>query len=272
MLKLDLIPNAYHSLYHAIEHMGQAEEDLQSEAEFDHHDHAIVWRHEDGGTSFLIGNLFTKSPPLYNYKFAILHLAQALEIIIKGYLHEEVPGIIFRSAKSRMTISLHESVRLLVEKEPGVLDESQRALILQTKDIRNTIEHSQFNFSVENIRGIAIDILSICNYLTYRLFDVRLVDEINWDPWTGDFDPVAGVAQRLLSQATERGFASHHTSVEIWKKRNPQDTLYLCLACGAFGASTREGNCIVCGEPTDEQVGKMIAELDELLERIDADR
>ncbi len=82
MIKLNLRQNALHSLYHAIEHLGMVEDCPEpTDRLFDPDTDSIEWRGKDGATIFYCGN-FVRPPPTYNYKFAILHLIQGLELLV----------------------------------------------------------------------------------------------------------------------------------------------------------------------------------------------
>ena len=110
MIKLNLKQNAFHSLYHAIEHLGQIADDPDEVdgRSFHHDSHSVVHRSGSGSTIYYSGNAFTKPASIYNYKFAILHLIQSLELLIKAYLHSVDPDLIYEDANKERTISLRK--------------------------------------------------------------------------------------------------------------------------------------------------------------------
>lgn len=263
MLKLNLLQNGYHSLYHAVEHLELAEQAVDLGKEYDE-DGFVSWKDGKGHLNFWGGKLFTKPPNTYHYKFAILHLIQALELIIKGYIHQQNPNDIFRDKSRTYTIGLVDALKKLITLEPSLLSPQQVALVQQAKDIRNAIEHYMFSFRLEEARAISLDFLALCNYLTYRLFCVTLTEEWSWEPWTNDFDPIVETLGGLLAELGSAGTESKEEVAKLWASRNAKDTIYLCVNCRTRSASVSQGTCVVCGEVTDEEVGNLIDELEEI--------
>lgn len=91
-------------------------------------------------------------------------------------------------------------------------------------------------------------------------------DEFSYIPWTNDYDPVGGILEGLFNEIGIAGRNAVDSLAALWKQRNPDDTLYLCLHCGARGASVVKGYCIVCTSPTEENIGKLLTELEDLRE------
>jgi len=267
MIKLNLKQNAFHSLYHAIEHLGMAQQDCSEPTDrlFDPDTHSLEWRGKDGSTIFYSG-AFIRPPFTYNYKFVILHLIQGLELLIKAYIESKEPDSIYRDKKKKNTISLREGLPKLLNLEPYLLNVQQITLIQQANDIRNAIEHYEFSYATKEARNIALEFLSISNYLAYKLFEINLAEEFSYDPWTDDYDPVGGILEGLFDKLGVAGRDAADSLATLWKQRNHDDTLYLCLQCGARGASVAKGYCIVCSSPTEEDIGKLLTELEDLRE------
>lgn len=267
MIKLNLKQNALHSLYHAIEHLGMVEDYFEpTDRFFDPDSHSLEWKEENGATIFYCGN-FVRPPSNYNYKFVILHLIQGLELLVKSYIESKEPDAIFKDKKKKKTISLREGLPKLLSLDPGLLNIQQITLIQQANDIRNTIEHYEFSYATKEARNIALEFLSISNYLAYKFFDINLAEEFSYDPWNNKEDPVGFILEGLFYKIGVAGRDANDNLAILWKQRNDNDTLYLCLQCGTRAASVAKGCCIVCTSPTEEDIGKLLAELEDLSEK-----
>jgi hypothetical protein len=103
MLKLNLLQNALHTLHHAIEHLewSQDSDDSARERSFDHDDRSVSWR--EGSSLCFLAPDFTRLPAAYNLKFALLHLIQASELLLKSYVALQEPSAVFVSPGSKKT-------------------------------------------------------------------------------------------------------------------------------------------------------------------------
>lgn len=264
IIQLSLIENAYHSLYHAVEHLEMAESFGISDNDKDW-DGFVTRAEWINGKKYSVsyqGTLFTKPPDSYHYKFALQHLIDALELIIKGYIHHNNPDDIFRDKVKGYTINLQQALDKLMVLEPALLSPKQINLIKQAKDIRNSIVHYMFSFKLKEARTICLDFLALCNHLTYRFFKVSLIEEWNYDPWSDDLDPIAETLHRLLAEVSSTGKESNLEIAKYYLSQNSNDTLYICMNCGASSVSVAKGCCVVCGEEIDEEICSMTEELE----------
>jgi hypothetical protein len=270
MIKLSLKQNAYHSLYHAIEHIIEAERSYEEEYQrkFDADAFTVEWKRKDGRLSFYLIDGFCRPDSSYNYKFAILHLIQAAELFLKAFLHSKDPLSIFERSNSRRTITLDESMKRVLRLEPCLLTPEQAGLVLQAKDIRNSLEHFSCEISKSTARHLCLDLIALNSMLSQKFFSVNIIEEFSFDPWTDSEDTVGTVLGTLMSELSQPGIQSSTQIAEIWRNMNPDDILYMCFNCGAKTASVSKGVCLVCGEPTDEEIGKTAMELEELTKQM----
>ena len=263
MLKLNLRQNALHTLHHAIEHMYWADKDSNKDETrlFNHADHAVEWRDESGHLLFS-GSEFNLPPASYNLKFALLHLIQASELLMKSYIQTVDARAIFIREGSRKTIGLQGALQFVLEKNPELLSPEEVALLLQAKDLRNEIEHYEFNFKERDIRQICIDFLALCSFLSEKLLSISIVDTFSWDYLRNRPDPVSDYIGYILSDLSALGRISAHKAGELWGKRNPSERLLFCLNCGARAASIEKGSCMACGTESDETLSDLAEELE----------
>jgi len=264
-IKMTLRQNAFHTLYHAVEHLAKADravEDSPGDRYYDA-DGFVVRRTERGSESFYVSE-FQKPPPSYDSKFALLHLIQATELLMKAHLAEGSPDSIFTRKHRERTIDMGKCVREIEIRYPSLLSGNQRTLLLRARDYRNAIEHYEFEYPLDLVRQICIDLLAMCGMFSQRFFGVNMAEEFSFDPWTDASDPVGGYLQSLFRDLSEPGKDAASHTANLWAGLNLHDGLYVCLCCGLRGASIRQGRCVVCGADTDERVGRLIDELDEI--------
>ena len=126
-MKLELLNNGLHSIYHALQEIDNAEFPTASSREFDSDSHLIHWNDSNGNLSFYLEG-YSKPPPAYGYKFAVLNLIQGLELILKAYLHEKANVSIFKGNKGH-TINLHEALEKVINTNPTIFNPQEKLLI-----------------------------------------------------------------------------------------------------------------------------------------------
>ena len=167
MLKLDIKQNALHSLHHAIKLLYSAslEDDFNGRF-FNDDDHFVEW-HKDGKISFSLAD-YTPLPSKYDLKFALLHLMQTAELILKAYISNINPEAIFvysKKKKNRKTINAYEAIKFIETHKPNFLSTDEKTLVGNIKNIRNEIEHYKFEFDETKLKQDCIDFLALCMYL-----------------------------------------------------------------------------------------------------------
>ena len=260
-IKLNLRQNAVHSLYHAVEHLywSEAQSDAREGRSYNHDEHTVEWRNEQGHQCFYLAD-FTRLPAVYSLKFALLHLIQAAELLLKAFVEKCDPNALFVKPGSRRTIDLRTALNFAVDRNPMLLSRPDYALLLEAKDIRNEIEHYEFAFEESRLRRICADFLAICALLAQALMSLNIADAFYWDCLRDEPDKVAEYMSEILSRASESGRAAAKRSGELWASSNPQQPVFLCLNCGARAVSTERGLCMGCGAEGD---GELVALLEE---------
>lgn len=205
-IKLNLRQNAVHTLYHAVEHLywAESQSDAKEGMSYNHDEHTVEWRNELGHRCSYLAD-FTRLPSVYSLKFALLHLIQAAELLLKAFVEESDPTAVFVKAGSRRTIDLRTALNFAVDRNPMLLSRSDYALLLEAKDLRNEIEHYQFAFEESRLRRICADFLGSCALLAQSLLSLNIVDAFYWDCLRDEPDKVAEYMSTILSGASEAG-------------------------------------------------------------------
>lgn len=271
MVKLDLRQNALHTLHHAIEHMSWADapEAHRDGHAFDDESHSVEWRDEHGHLCFNASS-FTRLPPSYGRKFALLHLIQAVELLLKTYAEGTEPAALFVRKGSRRTIGIREALHFTLERHSYLLSPDEVSLLLESKDIRNEIEHCQFYCADSKLRSLCVDFLALCAFLSQKLLATNLVEAFSWDYLRDEPDPVGVHLSALLSDASQVGRLSAAKAGALWAAENPSERVFLCLNCGARSVSAAQGTCMGCGVEGNERASQLVEELEQFALQVNA--
>src|SRR5450756_861590 len=187
-IRLSVLNNGLHSIYHAVEHLSSAlrDADRADATAYDSTDVAVRKTAQNGVVSWYVGDPYLKPPNAYGIKFSILHLIHGLELLIKAYLEQVEPGSTAESGRSDRTISMRMAARKLVAARPGLLDPEHLELVLRAGEWRNRIEHAELDLSWSEACRLAGDFLSVANYLAFVLHQIRLADQFGFDPYRED--------------------------------------------------------------------------------------
>jgi ribosomal protein L37E len=263
MLKLTLHQNALHTLHHAIEHLASAimvDRTALEDRVFDHESQTVEWR--TNGLLTFNTTEFTSPPSSYNLKFSLLHLIQAAELLLKAHIFDVDKAALFVKPGSKRTIGLQEALQYVVERYTEILEPGDISLLLQAKELRNRVEHFEFNFIEQNLRALCIDYLAICSLLAEKLLKINLVEVFSWDYLRDRPDPVGQQLKLVLNETTATGRLAMRKAGATWAERNPSRAAYLCLSCGARTVAVDIGTCMACGTEGDQQISKLIDELE----------
>jgi hypothetical protein len=271
IIKLDLLRNGLHSLHHGVEHLRQA---LASErdddiAAYDPRDGTVTRRMPGGGTGWSLV-AYSRPPAIYGIKFAILHLIQAVELLVKAYLARSDNGAIRERPGSDRTISMRTAVTRLANEQPHLLDPEHLDLVMRAADVRNAIEHSAFAYEFARMKEMAIDFLAVSSYLSATLHDINVVDVFQYDPYTDGFgDEIGDTIALLLGERTALSDHVVERHAAEWAAKNPGERLLLCITCGARGGNATTGICVVCGADVDTEFAAVLDELSAAADALD---
>lgn len=91
------------------------------------------------------------------YKFAVLHTAHFLELLLKHHVAAKHPLLIYSNPFSKKldtnrTITLWDAVNFINNENEGTIDQELLADLEWLKKLRNEIEHHKFEMDVDNVR------------------------------------------------------------------------------------------------------------------------
>lgn len=92
------------------------------------------------------------------YKFAVLHMANFIELVFKQHIASKHPLLIYKDPFSKKldrnkTIGLWESINLIGNEGPAKVSQELRKDLEWLKRLRNEIEHHKFTMDVPQVRS-----------------------------------------------------------------------------------------------------------------------
>jgi hypothetical protein len=177
------------------------------------------------------------------YKFAVLHFAHFIELLLKFAVSREHPLLIYAKPNSKnlnqeSTIGLWDAVHILRNAgrnvDTALLDDLE-----WLKKLRNQIEHYAFDLEVKQVRAVLGRILRAAN---------DFVESTGLDPLESELDPDAlEVFERLLDEYKER---LANAQADARDESGRSDPTY-CSYCGEQDVAIPESGelkCYFCGE------------------------
>ena len=192
-----------------------------------------------------------------NWKYAILHLVQAIELTLKELLRREHPSLIFKNIdKPNETVSLSHAANRLENIAHLQFSREDLDTIFIASKYRNQIVHYEFSFKKEEIKLIYAKLLGFMQSIIGNYFDLNLNEIIFEEVWEEALK-IIDYANELNTRAQERiknekindKFILNcnvcHQHAFVFK-----DSINTCYACGHKDWIEK---CRLCGHPFFEE-------------------
>lgn len=175
-----------------------------------------------------------------NWKYAILHLVQAIELSLKELLKREHPILIYKNIDNPSeTVSLRFAVTRLQKISKVILNKEDLDAISLASNYRNEILHYEFSFKIEEIKLIYAKLIGFFQSFINKYFKKNLNEIIVEDLWEEALK-IIEYSNELQKRAEERF------------KEEDIDTNYVieCRRCYQFGFVVQDeiNTCYVCGD------------------------
>lgn len=173
-------------------------------------------------------------------KHAITHTAQAIELLLKERLRRIAPSLVWKNPRhypdpSKYTVNPEQAIERLAEYGVAITP-ADIALLSDLREERNTIEHFEWNTTVEKVRAMAGQALSFAFDFAHEALGENLAAGFLYDDTWRAF---------LAEQpAFERAHAGRIEARLIAKGQFPD----YCDECGAPTVSPQSGRCLLCGQ------------------------
>lgn len=193
------------------------------------------------------------------WKFAVLHIVQAIELTLKELLKREHPWLIYENVdKPEFTVSLKTACNRLVRLNRHGIRQDDVDCMKKAADVRNDIVHHQVELNVKELRLWFAELLVLLQSLWKAHLGKALRDLVEEGTWKQLLE-IKEHGEKLFGNATERMRLLGIDSSRAWR----------CRACGwkafvegsqmneCFQCGHRESikECILCGERTYENNG-----------------
>jgi len=178
-----------------------------------------------------------------NWKYAILHLVQAIELSLKELLKKQHPILIYKNIdKPNETVSLEFAVKRLLNISKINFNLDDIDTIKLASNFRNKIVHFEFSFKEDEIKPIYAKLIGFIQDLFFNHFNRSLDSIVNEDVWKEAIQ-IIDYSNELLKRAEQR-----FNDEEIHNRQ-----IIVCNRCHqrSFVIQDRIDTCYVCGH-TDE--------------------
>ena len=118
------------------------------------------------------------------WTFAILHLIQGLELLMKHVLQREHPVLIFENIDNpKNTVSLSLCLERLKSIARVEIDEKEQRAITRASAQRNKIVHHEYDLNPDYYRSIFVDLFEFLHYFYAKHLNGELHDRIDAKLW-----------------------------------------------------------------------------------------
>ncbi|WNO10499.1 hypothetical protein [Teredinibacter sp. KSP-S5-2] len=188
-----------------------------------------------------------KNGNLKAFKFAILHFSHFFELLLKYYVSESHPLLIYKNPFSKKiekenTIGIWDAVQFLKNEGHGVSKQFEDDL-RWFKELRNDIEHHKFSLDVEEAKSTLGRLMQTINEFNETVASFELKDHVDKE-LISEFEILADEYKAKVAQA-----------IEDAEKIGGVENGYYCSCCGIAGTmSLTDGvyKCHFCNEECDE--------------------
>lgn len=173
------------------------------------------------------------------YKFAVLHMAHFLELVLKHHITQKHPLLIYKDpfaknlAKDK-TIGLWDAVNFINNESSDTLSHQFKKDLEWLKDLRNKIEHYKFSMNVFEVRRTIGRVFFSLNEFIEQESNIDLANKIN-----------SQNIQIFQTLSDQYKLAVHNAIIEVdeIKHNNPQNPMDpnvpdLCFTCDECGHPT----------------------------------
>jgi hypothetical protein len=118
------------------------------------------------------------------WSFAILHLIQSLELLMKEVLRNQHPVLIFENIDAQKnTVSISQALERLVKVAQVEIDEKEKTMIRRAIDTRNLITHFEYDLNTHHFKTIYVQLFEFLHYFHQKHLDSELHEKLDRSHW-----------------------------------------------------------------------------------------
>ena len=167
------------------------------------------------------------------WKFAILHIVQAIELVLKEILRREHESFIYENIDNpQNTVSLLKALTRISKVSENEFTEDDIKKINRAVSFRNKFTHSSFEYNTIQMKSVFADMFSFLQHCYTSFLRRRLEDFIDQDLW--------------LEVTTIEKYANS-LYLRVKKKLDEIPGKEICPRCYQDAFVLGDEKCLVCG-------------------------
>lgn len=178
------------------------------------------------------------------WKFAILHLVQTIELLFKQRLSQEHPSLVYSNVdKQGLTVTLSHAERRLESIAKVSFKKGDKTAVRRALRLRNRIVHYEFELNAEASKANFSRLLGFLAEFANRELDLELSELIEDPVVLMKTVGIVNYAKQLLGRLDARFEAEEIDKTNVWN----------CPSCAldAFVVQDDINTCFVCGDCYD---------------------
>lgn len=207
---------------------------------------------------------------LKSAKFAVLAISHYLELLLKHCVHQLDEEAIWESAGK--TIGIHRALSLLVNEGGVELPASFQADLKWFKELRNDVEHYQFELDAQQVRDVIArllyDVDLVLQACHVQIDFVTMLDKENivlFAELSKEYEARLAVAHQRVEDASKEAYYGVRPKFqdqvqfyvvncdacghETFRTNHDSPTGFQCEFCGEQRTDEMPANCTMCDQP-----------------------
>ena len=123
----------------------------------------------------------------YYWSFAILHIIQGLELLMKEVLRREHPVLVFENIETQKnTVSISQALERLIRVAQVDVDAKERGMIRRAINYRNLITHYEYSLNEKHFKSVYIQLFEFLHYFHHKHLNAELHEHISKARWKAE--------------------------------------------------------------------------------------
>lgn len=175
------------------------------------------------------------------WKFAILHIVQSIELALKEILRREHKSLIYDDVdKQKHTVSLSQALTRIPKVSDISFNENDIRKLNEAVSIRHRFTHSDVEYGTIQMKLVFVEMLGFLQHCYLNYLGKKLDDFVPVDLWKKAIN-IEEYTRELYKRAREK-FAKEGTD---------EGDIYRCPRCYCESFYSEKNECYVCGHKDD---------------------
>lgn len=175
------------------------------------------------------------------WKFAILHIVQSIELTLKEILRREHKSLIYDDIdKPKHTVSLSQALTRIPKVSEISFNEKDIRKVNEAVSIRHRFTHNDVEYNTNQMKLILVEMFGFVQHCYINYLDRRLDSFVSSDLWENVID-IEGYVKELFKRAKEK----------IERDVIDEGDVYECPRCYCESFYLGKNECYTCGHKED---------------------